>query len=134
MKYHYFISGNKSEHLFVKVGSILESSFINILGITVVANVKFNIHEDSIIKRAWRKVIILAWKKSSKTSSVIQSPQNFIKNVIQLYRMMFWMTDDALDDFLDWITLTLSYTLYSLAYILYTYHTPSTPCHTLCTP
>ena len=53
-KYHYLISGNKSEQLFVKAGShkVMEISFVNILGFTVVANLKFNIYGDSIVKRA----------------------------------------------------------------------------------
>ena len=50
-KCHFLISDNKIEHLFVNVGpyKIWESNAVKILGITVDASLKFNIHSDSIL-------------------------------------------------------------------------------------
>ena len=50
-KCHFLISGNKSEYLFVNVGQykIWESNAVKILGITVDASLKFNIHSVSIL-------------------------------------------------------------------------------------
>ena len=61
-KCHFLISGNKSEHLFVNVGpyKIWESNAVKILGITVDASLKFNIHSDSILNIAGKKLTILA--------------------------------------------------------------------------
>ena len=55
-KCHFLISGNKSEHLFVNVGpyKIWESNSVKILGITVEASLKFNIHSDRILNIAVR--------------------------------------------------------------------------------
>ena len=61
-KCHFLISGNKSEHVFVNVGpyKIWESNAVEILGITVDASLKFNIHSDSILNIAGKKLTILA--------------------------------------------------------------------------
>ena len=61
-KCHFLISGNKSEHLFVNVGpyKIWESNAVKILGITVDANLKFNIHSETILNIAGKKLTILA--------------------------------------------------------------------------
>ena len=49
-------------HFFVKVGphKIWESNAVKILGITVDARLKFNIHSDSILNIAGKKLTILA--------------------------------------------------------------------------
>ena len=61
-KCHFLISGNKSEHLFVNVGphKIWESSVMKILGVRVDASLKFNVHVESIVKKAGKKLTILA--------------------------------------------------------------------------
>ena len=61
-KCHFLIPGNKSEHLFVNVGphKIWESSVEKILGVMVDASLKFNVHGESIVKKAGKKLTILA--------------------------------------------------------------------------
>ena len=61
-KCHFLISGNNSEHLFVNVRpyKIWESNAVRILGITVDASLEFNIHSDSILNIAGKKLTILA--------------------------------------------------------------------------
>ena len=61
-KCHFLISVNKSEHLFENVGphKIWESSVVKILGVRVDASLKFNVHGRSIVKKAGKKLTILA--------------------------------------------------------------------------
>ena len=62
-KCHFLISGNKNEHLFINVGpyKIWESNAVKILGVTVDPSLKFNIHSDTILNIAGKKLSILAF-------------------------------------------------------------------------
>ena len=71
-KCHFLISGNKNEHLFVNVGphKIWESNVVKILGVSVEASLKFNIHGESILNKAGRKLTILA-----RMSNILSFPK-----------------------------------------------------------
>ena len=61
-KCHFLISGNTSEHLWVKVGNnkIWESKHEKLLGVTIDKNLNFNEHLSIICKKASAKVAALA--------------------------------------------------------------------------
>ena len=61
-KCNFLISGNKNEHLFINVGpyKIWESNAVKILGVTVDPSLKFDIHSDTILNIAGKKLSILA--------------------------------------------------------------------------
>ena len=71
-KCHFLISGNKNEHLFVNVGphKISESNVVKILGVSVEASLKFNIHGESILNKAGRKLTIL-----TRMSNILSFPK-----------------------------------------------------------
>ena len=92
-KCHFLISGNKSENLFVNVGpyKIWESNAVKILGITVDASLKFNIHSDSIFNIAGKKLTILA-----RMANILSFPKmrSLIKSFFEsqfAYCPLVWM-------------------------------------------
>ena len=60
-KCHLFVSGNKCEHMWARVGNdlIWESRTIKLLGITIDNELKFDVHISNICKKAQRKLTIL---------------------------------------------------------------------------
>ena len=60
-KCHLFVSENKYEHMWARVGNdlIWESRTIKLLGITIENELKFDVHISNICKKAQRKLTIL---------------------------------------------------------------------------
>ena len=60
-KCHLFVSGNKYEHMWARVGNdlIWESRTIKLLGTTIDNELKFDVHISNICKKAQRKLTIL---------------------------------------------------------------------------
>ena len=60
-KFHFLISGNTNEHLWVKIGDALirESSKEKLLGVTIDKNLTFNEHVLTLCRKAGRKVTTL---------------------------------------------------------------------------
>ena len=60
-KCHLFVSGNKYEHMWARVGSdlIWKSRTVKLLGITIDNELKFDVHISNICKKAQRKLTIL---------------------------------------------------------------------------
>ena len=78
-KCHFLISGYKNEHLFVNVGPhrIWESNVVKILGVSVEASLQFNIHGESILNKAGRKLTILARMSNilARMSNILSFPK-----------------------------------------------------------
>ena len=60
-KCHLVVSGNKHEHMWVKIGDdqILESRTVKLLGITVDNELKFDEYISNVSKKAQRKLTVL---------------------------------------------------------------------------
>ena len=61
-KCHFLVSGNRNEHLWIKVGGelIWESSDEKLLGVTIDNNLNFNLHLKNLCKKVGAKVTALA--------------------------------------------------------------------------
>ena len=61
-KCHLFVSGNKYEQMWAKIGNdkILESRTVKLLGITIDNELKFDEHIDNVCMKAQRKLSVLA--------------------------------------------------------------------------
>ena len=61
-KCHFLVSGNRNEHLWIKVGGelIWESSDEKLLGVTIDKNLNFNLHLQNVCKKVGAKVTALA--------------------------------------------------------------------------
>ena len=64
-KYHLFISGNKHEHMWAKIGDdqVWESRTVKLLGITIDHELKFDEYTNNVCKKAQRKLTILTRMK-----------------------------------------------------------------------
>ena len=58
-KFHLFISGNKFEHLWTKIGNnrIWENRTVKLLGITIGNELKFDEHLSNVCLKANRKLL-----------------------------------------------------------------------------
>ena len=60
-KCHLFVSGNKHEHIWAKIGDdqIWESRAVKLLGITIDNELKFDQYVSNVCKKAQRKLTVL---------------------------------------------------------------------------
>ena len=60
-KCHLFVSGNKHEHMWAKIGDdqIWESRTVKLLGVTIDNELKFDEYISNVCKKAQRKLTVL---------------------------------------------------------------------------
>ena len=66
-KCHLFVSGNKHEHMWAKIGDdqIWESKTVRLLGITIDNELKFDGYINKVCKKAQRKLTVLSRIKNN---------------------------------------------------------------------